>query len=230
MCFSAEASFAGGVIISAIGVATVRKIQKPSQIVFASIPLFFGVQQMAEGFLWLTIPHPEYAAIQKFVTILFLIMALVIWPMMIPFSVLLMEEVKKKRRILWGLLIMGAALSLYYSSCLITCHVTPEISGFHVQYKNDFPDSVAVLAFTVYLFATIVPLFVSSVKRIYIMGIFMFMSCFISAVFFTQYLTSVWCFFAAIISGIVYWILNEYKKEFNINMSDLLKKIIKINN
>ena len=229
MCFSAEASFAGGIIISAIGVATVRKIHKPSQIVFASIPLFFGIQQIAEGFLWLTIPNPEYAAIQKFITMFFLVMALVIWPMMIPFSVLFMEEVKKKKRLLWGLLCMGAALSLYYGSCLIFCHVTPEISGFHVQYKNDFPDSVAIFAFTVYLFATIVPLFVSSVKRTYLLGIFMFLSCFISAVFFTQYLTSVWCFFAALISGVIYWILSDSKKEFKINKLELLKKLIKIN-
>jgi hypothetical protein len=49
MCFSAVASFAGGVIISAIGVATVMKVHKPSQIVFASIPLFFGFQQFVEA-------------------------------------------------------------------------------------------------------------------------------------------------------------------------------------
>jgi len=41
MCFSVEASFAGGIIISAIGIVTVTKVHKPSQLVFASIPLFF---------------------------------------------------------------------------------------------------------------------------------------------------------------------------------------------
>ena len=51
MCFSSEASFVGGVVISAIGVATIREIHKPSQLVFASIPLFFGIQQIVEGCL-----------------------------------------------------------------------------------------------------------------------------------------------------------------------------------
>ena len=61
MCFSPEASFAGGIIISAIGVATVRKVHNPTQIVFASIPLFFGIQQIAEGFVWITLPgHDLY--------------------------------------------------------------------------------------------------------------------------------------------------------------------------
>jgi TPP-dependent pyruvate/acetoin dehydrogenase alpha subunit len=37
MCFSKGASFVGNAIISAIGVATVLKVHKPNQIVFASI-------------------------------------------------------------------------------------------------------------------------------------------------------------------------------------------------
>ena len=48
MCFSQEDSFAGGNIISAIGIATIREVHKPSQIVFASIPIFFGIQQIVE--------------------------------------------------------------------------------------------------------------------------------------------------------------------------------------
>jgi hypothetical protein len=60
MCFSAGASFAGGVIITGIGVATFRELHKPSQLVFASIPVFFGVQQIVEGFLWLTLPDINY--------------------------------------------------------------------------------------------------------------------------------------------------------------------------
>ena len=37
----------------------------------------------------------------------------------------------------------------------------------------------------------------------------MFLSCLVTAIFFFQYLTSVWCFFAAIISVVVVWILKE---------------------
>lgn len=51
MFFSSEASFESGVIISVVGVATVKKTHKLSQILFASIPLFFGLQQIAEGLL-----------------------------------------------------------------------------------------------------------------------------------------------------------------------------------
>jgi hypothetical protein len=55
------------------------------------------------------------------------------------------------------------------------------------------------------------------------MVILMFLSCLIMAVFFTQFLTSVWCFFAALISGVIFWILRDAKKEFNFTKLSLLK-------
>jgi hypothetical protein len=227
MCFSAEASFAGGIIISAIGVATVTKVHKPSQLVFASIPLFFGVQQITEGILWSTLPNPDYVSIQKFSTYLFLIMAEVLWPMMIPLSVLFMEENLKKKRVLRLLLIMGACLSVYYATCLFLFEVNPEISGYHIQYHTGFPKSFALVAFAIYLIVTITPLFVSSVKRTHLMGVLMFLSCAVTAIFFTQFLTSVWCFFAALISGVVFWILRDSKRKFNLNKLISLKDKLK---
>jgi len=225
MCFSAEASFAGGAIITVIGIATVTKVHKQSQLIFAMIPLFFGIQQFAEGVLWVTLPNPEYIGVQKFVTYFFLIMAQLIWPMLIPLSVLFMEENKKKRKFLWGLLVLGTSLALYYGICLLLFSVDPKIVGYHIQYNPDFPESVAKWAFAAYLIATITPLFVSSVKRIYILGVLMFLSCLVTAIFFTQFLTSVWCFFAAIISGVIFWILRDSKKKFKFDKINLLKKL-----
>ena len=223
MCFSPEASFAGGIIISTIGVATILKVHKPSQIVFASIPIFFGIQQIIEGVLWLTLPNPDYGGVQKWFTYLFLIMAEVLWPMMIPLSVLLMEENKKRKRILRILLLLGVALSLYYAFCLFSFNVTPEIKGFHIQYTDNFPESLRLVAFGVYVVASITPLFVSSIQRTHLLGILMFLSCLVTALFFRYYLTSVWCFFAALISGVIFWILRDSKRKFNLDKFNLLK-------
>jgi hypothetical protein len=225
MCFSAGASFTGGVIISIIGVATIREVHKPSQLVFACIPLFFGVQQVVEGFLWLTLPDTDFIHIQKIATYLFLIMAQVLWPSMIPVSVLIMEENRRKKKILGVLLGMGMILSFYYTFCLISFSVTPQIMGYHIQYNTGFPDSLAIMAFIVYLIVTITPLFISGIKRTHLLGILMFSSCLITGIFFTQFLISVWCFFAALISGVIFWILRDSKKEFNFKKLSLLKII-----
>jgi hypothetical protein len=225
MCFSSEASFVGGVVISAIGVATIREIHKPSQLVFASIPLFFGIQQIVEGCLWVTLPNADYLNIQKVLTIFYLILAQVLWPAIIPVSVLLMEENQKKRRLLRIFLAMGITLSLYYSMCLLLFTVTPEINGYHILYTTTFPDLLAIPAFVVYLVATITPLFISGIKRTHLMAVLMFFSCLITGIFFTQYLISVWCFFAALISAVIFWILRDAKNEFNIKKLSLLIKI-----
>jgi hypothetical protein len=224
MCFSAEASFAGAIVISTIGVATVTMVHKPSQLIFASIPLFFGIQQITEGVLWITLPNPDYINIQKFSTYLFLVMAEVLWPMMIPLSVLFMEENQKKKKILRLFLILGACLSAYYATCLMLFKVNPEIMGYHIQYHTGFPKSLALVTFAIYLTVTITPLFVSSIKRTHLLGVFMFLSCAVTAIFFTQYLTSVWCFFAALISGVIFWILRDSKRKFNFD------KLVKLKN
>jgi len=54
MCFSATASFVAGTSLSAIGVATIRKAERRSELPFAMIPLLFGIQQLVEGIIWLT--------------------------------------------------------------------------------------------------------------------------------------------------------------------------------
>ena len=223
MCFSAEASFAGGIIISAIGIVTVREVHKPSQLVFASIPLFFGLQQVVEGSLWLTIQNPEFVNLQRIGTYFFLIMADFLWPTIIPMAVLLMEENRKRKRILKILLAMGISLSLYYAYCLLFFNVTPQIMGYHIQYNTTFPKSLSMPAFITYLIVSITPLFISSIKRTHLLGILMFLSCLVTAIFFTQYLTSVWCFFAALISGVIFWILKDSKSVFNLNKLALIK-------
>ena len=107
MCFSTEASFIGGAVIITIGVATVLKVHKPSQLVFACIPLFFGLQQIAEGFVWLSLQNPAYKGVLIPATYTFLIMAEVFWPFMVPLAVMLMEKNKKRLRVLKMLFGMG---------------------------------------------------------------------------------------------------------------------------
>jgi hypothetical protein len=228
MCFSAEASFAGGVVISAIGIATVREVHKPSQLVFASIPLFFGLQQFTEGFLWLTLRSPHFGTVQTFCTYMFLIMAEVLWPTMIPLSVLFMEKSKKRKKILWVLLVMGLFVSLYYAFCLLVFNVTPHIKGYHIQYKSDFPASWTMLAFMAYFIASVTPLFVSSIKRTHLLGILMFLSLLITAEFYLQYLASVWCFFAALMSVVIFWILRDSKKKFIFDKIHALENQVKL--
>ena len=211
MCFSAGASFAGGAVISTIGVAAQTQVSKPAQRLFAVMPFFFGFQQFAEGVLWVTLGSARYPVLQDVVTYIFLVTALVIWPFMVPLSVRVMEEIKIRKRILTGILITGCLLSCFYAFCLIYYDIFPRINGFHVEYIYNVPQIFMSIAFLFYLITTITPFFISSVKRMWVFGILIATSCIVTGIFFSMYLTSVWCFFAAIISIIIYWILRGVK-------------------
>lgn len=207
MCYSASASFIGGAIISTAGVATLREAKRPAQIAFAGIPLLFGLQQIIEGFLWLALTDPAYAFLERAGTTGFLFIARVVWPTMLPLSVLLMEKGSDNIRLHYILAGMGALVSLYYSWCLLFLNVVPDISGHHIRYVSDFPESLAVPVFLVYFVAVITPLFLSKNMRTRALGVLMFASCLATVFVAFAFLTSVWCFFAAIISVLVYWIM-----------------------
>lgn len=215
MCFSAGASFTGGVVLSAIGVVTVRRIQEPSQKLFAGIPLFFAFQQFAEGIIWVTLQSGAYENLQRFATFVFLITALVLWPTIIPLAVFQMEKVKKKKTIITWFLFPGILLSVYYTFCLLSFNVSPRIDEFHIRYVSDFPKTLGYVGFGIYALVTITPLFISSIRRMPLFGILVFLSCLVTGIFYKEYLTSVWCFFASVISCIVYLIIRESQEEFN---------------
>jgi hypothetical protein len=225
MCFSAGASFAGGVIISSIGVATVSKARKSSSIVFAGIPLLFGLQQFAEGLLWLTLPEPDPQLfyLRKICTYIFMITAQVIWPLIVPFSVWSMEKDPGRKKILTCLVIGGATVSAYYAVCQLFLHIDPRIESHHILYKTDFPESLSNPVFIIYLIAAITPLFVSTHKKMRIMAVLMMISCLLAAIFYKEYLTSVWCFFAALISVVIYWILLDYKRSYDLSVNKELQ-------
>lgn len=223
MCFSAPASFTSGVLLTFIGTGTLKKVHKPFQIALASISLFFAFQQFTEGVLWLSIGQKGYAGWQTVSTYIFIIMAEVIWPILVPISVLLLEENKTRKRILFALLTVGAAIALYYSYRLVFYDIYAVISGRHIVYQGTTPSPLEGIAIIIYLVATIAPLFISSIKRIYIVGIVMGLSFIVSALFYQKFLISVWCFFAAVISFVIFYIIRDAHKKHHLGKTATIK-------
>ncbi len=212
MCFSATASIGAGVVLSAIGIATIKKVQHPSQLLFASIPLFFGVQQLAEGALWLTIPNSDYERTQEFLTYIFLFFAQVLWPIWVPLSILKLEKNSTKKNIQRGLVGIGLLIGMYLAYCLMTYNVEAKIVGSHITYIQNYPVSVRIYGVILYGLATIMPPFFSHIKHMWIFGIAIVISYIVSAIFYEHFVLSVWCFFASIISLSIYWIMVNISK------------------
>jgi len=212
MCFSVEASFGAGIVLSAIGVASIKKVQSPSQIVFASIPLIFSVQQITEGFLWLALSNPIYASLQQVTTYTFLLIAQIVWPIWVPLAILLAEKEDKRKTIQKLLVIVGVLLSSYMAYCLFSYNVQAKIIGYHISYEQNYPLALTLAGGVFYFIATIVPPFFSTIKRMWLLGVAILISYIITIAFYQNYFVSVWCFFASVISILVFVIMNEIKK------------------
>jgi hypothetical protein len=229
MCFSATASFGASAVLGTIGIIAVAKAKTNPQRVFACIPLFFAVQQLAEGFLWLSLKDPDFAAWQPFLTYTFLVFAMAVWPFWIPFTIWLLEkDVKRKKRInvfVWigAFIAVGVGAVLFsYPVEVITpfCPTCPggspiPLAKQHLHYEFAIPSLVKnlIVAFSVlYIAATIITPFVSGIKKMKWLGIVFLASYLFAISFYNGFVISVWCFFAALLSFVVLWIITDLRK------------------
>ncbi|MFZ4544910.1 MAG: DUF6629 family protein [Saprospiraceae bacterium] len=203
MCFSAVSSISAGVVLSGVGVFTLKKAGSTNQIIFASIPLLFAIQQLTEGVLWIALSDPAYANLQQVSTYNFLFFAQIIWPIWVPLGVLKMELPEHRgitSKIMVGL---GFLVSFYLGYCLLNYPVNASIMSYHISYDQQYPAFFGKTVGYLYVIATVVPLFVSRIKYMWAMGTAIAISLLITAILYTDYIISVWCFFASVISIIV---------------------------
>jgi hypothetical protein len=215
MCFSATASFSAGIVLTVIGIATIKKVQNPSQTLFASIPLIFAAQQIVEGFLWLNLPNSDNLGLNQGLIYAFLFVAQVLWPIWVPLSIYQLTPKADRKSIQKILIAIGILTGTATAIFLIFFESTAKIYGNHVLYNQTYPDAIRYIGVTLYLAATILPLYFSSVKNLWMLGLGILIAYVVSFIFFSRYLLSVWCFFAAIISVTVYVIIAKANGEKN---------------
>lgn len=221
MCFSATASFGSGIALAAIGAVTLKITRKPSQLAFTFIPVLFAVQQVSEGFVWLTLQHPAYARWQSIPIHVFMVFAHIVWPVWITLSAWLLEKQATRKKILSILFAVAILLSgseVYY---MMQTPITAEISGHHVKYGFEYPPIYVIVTDIVYGLVTIVPCFVSGIRKMWLLGLCFTVSLLFSAFFYQAHLLSVWCFFAAILSIIIYLIIDGHQKSEDRNRKEM---------
>ena len=212
MCFSATASFTAGVVLTTIGILSIKKTNHKSQLLFASIPFMFGVQQFAEGILWIIIPDADHPNFQKIATYSYLIFAHVLWPLWVPIAILLLQKSTSRSAVQKILVLAGVLVSFYLAYCLFFYDVKATIEGHHINYILGYSDLMNNFWIFLYALATIVPPFFSHVKKMWILGIIILASYLVTLIFYRNYMLSVWCFFASLISVMIYYFIVQQSK------------------
>jgi len=200
MCFSATASFVAGGALGATGVLTLRQATARRELPFASIPLLFGIQQTIEGVVWLSFGTPFLNIVATYAYSLF---SHVLWPILVPLSVLLIETNPTRKRALRPFSFIGLAVGTYLLYFLVTEPITARIVQNSIAYESPHFYLYPMLA--LYLLATCASCFFSSHRIVRLFGAVALISAAIAAWFFTATFLSVWCFFAALLSILVYW-------------------------
>lgn len=210
MCFSAGASFSAAGILSIISLLSIKQVRDKRLYPLAIIPLFFAIQQASEGVLWLALSDRISAAFIQPATYLYLFFAFLLWPPYISIAALAYEKDPLRKKLLYAPLIVGALVTLYALFHLATYEVHAEAVSCHILYSmKDI--SFSNYALIPYLIATLVPFFISSVRNIWIWGLALLAAFIVSFVAYTAFLTSIWCFFAALLSMLIYWVLRSAK-------------------
>jgi hypothetical protein len=213
MCFSATASFTTGVAMLGIGYVSLKKVESSKDLAFASTPLVFSMHQLAEGCLWLSLQHPEYASWYKPALYVYSFVSQPFWPIWVPLIIWLMEINQARKKLLHYFVLAGGVLSLYLLFCTLTYGISADADGGHIRYHRDYPAINVVRA--VYFVTVIIPPFLSTLRYTKLLATAMLACLLIAFIFYRQFAISVWCFFAATISFLMILVVvanNKNKK------------------
>jgi hypothetical protein len=209
MCFSAVASFTSGTLLSAAGVATLTKVDSKKDFPLAVIPLLFGIQQITEGFVWVSLSNANQTctAVSSYG---FLFFAFVLWPAFIPFVASRGENNLIRQKIfklfqLGGLLVAFYFLYFMIKNPLLT-HISQNSISYFIASLQQFKIAGA------YVFFTCGSLLFSKQNVIRTFGALSTAAVAITYYFYQVAFTSVWCFFAAILSSIIYFYFDHKQK------------------
>ena len=195
MCFSAPASFVASGGLAVLGGASLAA--KKEDRILAAIPILFGIQQAFEGIQWL---YLNKDASSLFAGYGFLFFAFIVWPIYAPSVVFALD--KKRRKILKWFMFLGIGVAIYSFILLLTQSLTIQQRSSCINYTFNFP--LHGLVTIAYFAAVFVPMLISSRKTFRWFGIVIALLAIISWIFFAVAFTSVWCFFAAIVSSMFF--------------------------
>lgn len=208
MCFSPEASFIVGGALFPAGAYCLQTAWRKNRrfLPLALLPICLGLQQIAEGFVWLGLQagDPEQT---RNGSLGFLFFALAFWPFWWPFVAAIMENRPRFRRLFIAIAVVatGWFWVLFYPLLVgPDSLLTTEIVHHSIRYA--YPDLTVYeyvprpLLRVMYLLCAVLPMALGSGAFGRAPGLMLVASVVVAAILFDYAFVSVWCFFAAVMS------------------------------
>ena len=214
MCFSAEASLGAAIALLPAGAYCIESAWRKdrSYIALAIVPVMFGLQQLCEGLVWIGLERENPETI-RVATLGYLFFALAVWPVWIPLAVAAIEPPGWRRLTIAIASGVGVLLGIVYYSPIASDGargITPTVIGHSIRYDAGL-DSLAASWWWVWaiLYLAVVsgPLLASRAHGLRPLGTAVILAAAAAYGLYHYASASVWCFFAAILSLQVAYVL-----------------------
>ncbi len=237
MCFSASASFTAAAVLIPLGLYSTHiartnealaakdpdKRMRRGYVPLALVPMFFGIQQLFEGLVWTGIDYGQAgAALQPLTTISsvgFLFFAYCFWMLWIPWCAYSIARENESRalagrlqKVWWVASVLGVGfiLPILFNPPTVQpalhgrlLYNLSELGLWH-NFVNTEP-----LGELIYWAFIVLPLVFLSDKAVRLFGVLIFVSILLTWITYAATFNSVWCFYCAVLSIMVIWIVNR---------------------
>jgi len=187
----------------------------------ALTPFFFGVQQLIEGFVWIGVKHGNVEPLTRLSSLGFLFFAYCFWMIWIPWSAYSIarkhESAGLQNRLKWVAIVATVLGITFYipvlfnppsvQPALSTGRLLYDISSLHSVYHNFV--TTEPVGEMVYWGFIVLPLVALRDRAVRLYGVLIFFSIFLTWVTYSATFNSAWCFYCAILSIYVIWIVNR---------------------
>jgi peptidoglycan/LPS O-acetylase OafA/YrhL len=201
MCFNAEVSFAAAGVVGAVGVAGLRYVRHPSDLLLAGLPLAFAAHQLSEGITWRLLDADDAMSCTGPSVRAWVLFAWVLLPVWIPLTVALAEpDAARRRSMLWLLALAVAVAPLWAGQAL-----APDVHAARADWSLEYPmpDTGLSWLVVVYVLVTLVPPLRSSWPWLRAIGVTGAVMAAVALVANWWAWPSLWCFGAALVSVLV---------------------------
>lgn len=202
MCFSPEGDLVSGLIIVGLGIdACLHVKSRPAYLALAALPVALGLHQIDEAFVWFALQGTVSNSVGHVAMWIYLTFAFVILPVAVPMIVIAITPTTIRRRRIIPLLVLGLGVSGVLLAAMMQRDPNAAIGSYHISYSIGLQHGLVVVA--LYIVATCGPLLMSGIRFAVWLGVANLVAVVVLARLSADGFTSLWCFYAAIASGII---------------------------
>ncbi|MGZ8596521.1 MAG: DUF6629 family protein [Actinomycetota bacterium] len=197
MCFAPEVDLVAGVVVTAVGVDSIRRARAPEELPLASLPLLLGIHLLIEVFVWRGLEGSVSSSVGDAAIWTYLAIAFIL-PVWVPLAVRGVEPSRTRQTIMTRLAGVGLVAMVLLFVSLVRGPVGAAVEGHHIAYFVDIPGGG--IGGVLYVIAACGALLASSDRLIRIFGVSNLVAVTMLAWLTVGGLTSLWCVWAAVTS------------------------------